>query len=120
MDHVMINEHIDFWDETKIQEFWSGESFSRPDNGQHLSYHLAQFLVQSISKEYKFFQDFVLKATYSDGGETAANSVYNNSLGFLIEGILGNGDWAPNQELLKEIFSTQSLNTESGNCFAAG
>lgn len=120
MDHVMINEHKEFWDEVKIQQFWSGESFSRPDDGQHLSYHLAQFLVLSISKEYKLFKDFVLKANYSDGGELAANSVYDNSLGFLIEGLLGKGDWAPNQKLLEETFSNQSVNTDSENSNASG
>ena len=107
MDHVMIKEHMDFWDEDKIQEFWSGESFSRPDDGQHLSYHLAQFLVQSLSKEYRTFKDFILQADYPDGGESAANTVYNNSLGYLVEGLLGNGDWAPNRTLLEEIFSDQ-------------
>lgn len=119
MDHVMINEHIDFWDKEKIQEFWSGESFSRPDEGQHLSYHLAQFLVQSLSKKYRSFKDFVLKAKYADGGESAANSVYDNSLGYLIEGLLGNGEWAPNQQLLAKIFSNQRLNTDSSNSSAA-
>ncbi len=115
MDHVMIKEHMDFWDKDKIQEFWSGESFSRPDDGQHLSYHLAQFLVQSLSKEHTSFKDFILKANYPDGGESAASSVYNNSLGYLIEGLLGNGDWAPNITLLEETFSNQSLNTDNHN-----
>lgn len=95
MDHVMIKEHEEFWDKDKIQEFWSGDSFSRPDEGNHLSYHLSQFLVQSLSKDYKLFKEFANKADYADGGESAAHSVYNNSLGYLIEGLLGNGDWAP-------------------------
>ncbi len=115
MDHVMLKEHLEFWDEARIQEFWSGEAFSRPDEGQYLSYHLAQFLVQSLSKEFSSFKEFIHKAIYTDGGESAASSVYSNSLGYLIEEILGKGDWAPNQKLLKEKFSNQPLNTDSGN-----
>ncbi len=112
MDKEMSQEHEKFWNEKRIQEFWSGESFSRPDDGQHLSYHLAQFLVQSLSKDFNTFREFTCKAKYADGGESAANEVYDNSLGFLIEQLLGNGDWAPKVQVLEEKFSDRSFNMD--------
>jgi len=63
--------HQDFWDREKIQQFWHGESFSRPDDGQKLSYQLAQILVTNLSKDYKAFVEFANKANWSDSGEIA-------------------------------------------------
>ena len=82
-------------DEKKIQEFWTGRSFNRPDEGQDLSYHLAQFLVQSLARNFQSFKQFVLQAHFEDSGESAARAVYNNTLGYLIEGVLGEGEWSP-------------------------
>ena len=41
-----------FWDASTIQEFWSGKSFLRPDDGQPLSYELAKHMVQLLDKDY--------------------------------------------------------------------
>lgn len=95
MDRWMVEEHLAFWNEKKIQEFWTGRSFSRPDEGQDLSYHLAHFLVQSLARDFQSFKQFVLQAHFEDGGESAARAVYNNTLGYLIEGVLGEGEWSP-------------------------
>jgi len=87
--------HQSFWDSDKIQEFWSGESFSRPDDGQNLSYQLAQILVTNLSKNYDAFILFANKADWADGGENAAEEIYGLSLGDMVTNFLGEGDWRP-------------------------
>jgi len=98
MDDEMYAKHMAFWGSEEIQEFWSGDSFYRVDDGQELSYDLAQFSVHLLSGEYEDFKAFVNKAHYSDGGEAAANEVYEGSLGNLILQFFGEGDWEPRPE----------------------
>lgn len=95
MDSEMFTRHKNFWGKNEIQEFWSGQSFSRSDEGQELSYHLARFAVQALSHDYSLFKKFVLSAHNKDGGEAAALKVFGGSLGGLIEQMLGPGDWKP-------------------------
>jgi len=90
--------HQDFWDREKIQQFWHGESFSRPDDGQKLSYQLAQILVTNLSKDYKAFVEFANKANWSDSGEIAMNEIYDLSLGDMVTNFLGEGDWCPDPD----------------------
>ena len=98
MDNEMYARHLAFWGEKEIQGFWSGEAFHRADEGQELSYHLAQFAVNSLSKDYEAFIKFANTAHFSDGGEAAANEVYEGSLGNLITQYFGKGDWMPKPE----------------------
>lgn len=96
MDSETYAKHQAFWSEDRMQEFWSGASFHRPDEGQELSYQLAHFAVNALSKDYEAFVDFSTKAQFADGGESAAREVYEGSLGNLIAQFLGEGNWAPN------------------------
>lgn len=98
MDDEMYSRHKTFWGEKEIQEFWSGVSFYRTDEGQELSYHLAQFAVNSLSQEYETFIQFATTANSDDGGESAANETYGGSLGNLISQYFGDGIWAPNPD----------------------
>ena len=91
--------HQQFWQEREIQEFWSGFSFSRPDEGSELSYQLAQLIVFSLSEDYTEFVEFVNEATYSDAGEAAAIKVYGGSIGAVIHQYFGEGDWSPKPSL---------------------
>lgn len=87
--------HQDFWDNEKIQEFWRGESFFRSDDGQKLSYQLAQILVTNLSKNYEPFVKFANKVNWVDGGESAMKEIYDLSLGDMVANFLGEGDWSP-------------------------
>ena len=105
MDNEMARRHQAFWGEEEIQEFWKGDAFSRIDEGQELSYHLAQFSVQLLSQDYNHFVKFVNSAHHSDAGESAANEIYGGSLGGLLTNILGDYDWSPKPQLWKEKYS---------------
>lgn len=84
-----------FWNASTIQEFWSGKSFLRPDDGQPLSYELARLLVELLDKDHELLTRFCAAARYEDGGEEAAMSVLGASLDELAGVVLGVGDWKP-------------------------
>jgi hypothetical protein len=64
--------HRKFWGTSEIQEFWSGKSFLRADEGNELSYDLARILVSQFASEWEQFRAFVLAADMADGGASAA------------------------------------------------
>jgi hypothetical protein len=68
----MHAKHLAFWGEAEIQEFWSGKSFLRPDEGNMLSYDLARVLVDFFAREWETFKTFSLAASRADGGSEAA------------------------------------------------
>lgn len=84
-----------YWNESTIQEFWSGKSFLRPDDGQPLSYELAKVLVQLLDKDYQVLSRFCAAATHDDAGEDAAKAVLGASLQDLAAIVLGPGQWTP-------------------------
>lgn len=84
-----------FWNASTIQEFWSGKSFLRPDDGQPLSYELAKLLVQLLDKDYELLARFCAVASHEDGGEDAAFSVLGASLEQFAAVVLGPGAWKP-------------------------
>lgn len=98
LNRAMFERHQFFWSEDSIQEFWFGSSFSRPDEGQELSYDLAQVLVNNLSENYEAFIFFVNNADWQDGGEKAIEDVFDISLGDMIYNFIGEGDWWPQPE----------------------
>lgn len=64
--------HLAFWDAATIQEFWSGKSFLRPDEGNMLSYELARVLVEYYARDWEAFRAFACEADRADGGGAAA------------------------------------------------
>jgi hypothetical protein len=88
-----------FWTPETIQEFWSGKSFLRPDEGQSLSYELAKLLVQLLDKDYERLQAFCRSAVREDGGMAAAGPALGASLAELAGAVLGEGDWTPRPEM---------------------
>ena len=109
MDNETFSRHHTFWGENEIQDFWSGKAFSRTGEGQELSYQLAQFAVNSLAHDPEAFIEFSNKAHYSDGGESAAQEVFEGSLGELIAQYFGEGNWAPNSELWESKNSNKAF-----------
>lgn len=99
MENERFAEHASFWNAETIQEYWSGESFNRTDQGSDLSYELARFCLRALAHEYDVFAVFANTASFEDGGEAAAIKNFGGSLGGVIHQFFGDGDWSPNPEL---------------------
>ncbi|MGH8613784.1 MAG: hypothetical protein ACREYF_17640, partial [Gammaproteobacteria bacterium] len=54
--HEMHEKHRGFWREREVQQFWSGESFARSDEGNSLSYDLARIIVEQFGKDWEGFR----------------------------------------------------------------
>lgn len=90
----MAAKHAAFWNAQTIQEFWSGKSFLRTDDGNLLSYDLARRITGRAAMTEDRFRAFVLAAQRDDAGLSA-----QHHLGFalpdLVSGMLGPGEWTP-------------------------
>jgi hypothetical protein len=64
--------HAQFWNPETMQEFWSGKSYLRPDEGNALSYDLAQRMIAIIGRDHGALVKFVNAALDEDGGQHAA------------------------------------------------
>jgi hypothetical protein len=84
----MRDKHRRFWGESELQQFWSGKSFGRPDEGQALSYDLARVMVEQLAKDWEPFKRFAAAADFKDGGAAAAHEHLGTSLGFIAAALL--------------------------------
>ena len=73
--------HLNFWGAQEVQQFWTGESFQRTDDGNRLSYDLARILVEQFSADWDSFKSFVLAAHAGDAGAEAASLYLGVDLG---------------------------------------
>ena len=79
----LLKQHHDFWNPDTIQEFWTGESFHRSDQGNSLSYDLARAMVELIGRDWNAFVKFAGEAAREDGGAAAARGILSLELGEL-------------------------------------
>jgi len=93
--------HLEFWNEATIQEFWSGKSWRRADEGNRLSYDMAKHFVLLASQDYGAFRDFANAADWADGGDAAARRHLGFPVEHLAAAVLGEGPWAPRPETWK-------------------
>jgi hypothetical protein len=97
--------HLQFWGEAQLQQFWSGESFNRIDDGNLLSYDLARIIVEHLARDWDSFKRFVLAADHADGGAAAARQELGLDLGDLVCSLLEkkpSGAWAPRPQAWAE------------------
>jgi hypothetical protein len=73
--------HQRFWGPAEIQQFWSGDSFHRPDEGNELSYDLARILTAQFAADWPRFRGFANMADSADGGAAAAREHLGLELG---------------------------------------
>lgn len=105
----MQQRHRAFWGPAKVQQFWSGQSFLRPDEGNELSYDLARILVAQFSADWDRFRPFVLAATFDDAGAAAAREHLGLALGDVIPALLQKEpalQWSPDPMSLWTAAST--------------
>jgi hypothetical protein len=98
----MRHKHLAFWDARTIQQFWSGESFHRPDDGNLLSYDLARILVEHMASDWEAFTRFALAADAGDAGATAAAEHLDLDLGAAAAVLLEaseHDDWLPQPDV---------------------
>ncbi len=97
LDREIIQRHREYWDREKIMAFWKGESFWYADEGQELSYHLAQFLFSAVLSGGETSPDelhgFVESAEIRDAGFKAFRALFGHGLEDLLSEFLGPGDW---------------------------
>ncbi|NOT87523.1 MAG: hypothetical protein HOP03_05010 [Lysobacter sp.] len=92
--HEIKAKHAAFWNAGTIQEFWSGKSFLRSDDGNMLSYDLAKRITAVAARGEEAFRAFVLDADGRDAGMSAEHWL-GYPLEHLIIPVLGEGDWRP-------------------------
>lgn len=73
--------HLAFWGEAEIQQFWSGRSFLRTDDGNLLSYELARIMVERMATDWSRFAGFAQHAERADAGAQAAAAQLEVDLG---------------------------------------
>ncbi len=86
--------HAAFWNADTIQEFWSGKSFLRTDDGNLLSYDLARRITGRAALGEQRFRAFVCEAHRRDAGLSAQHHL-GFELADLITAMLGEGEWSP-------------------------
>lgn len=98
-DHLeTLAKHLNFWNAERMQEFWTGESFRRTDDGNLLSYELARNIVGLLGREWGSFTRFASGAQRADGGAAAARAALNLDLGELAAAALNvpvQPGWSP-------------------------
>ena len=97
--HELAYMHSKFWNAEKMQEFWSGKSYLRPDEGNALSYDLAQRLIEHIGRDHELLVRFVNLSVSDDGGSQAALKVLGMPLGQITEEVMGASFVAPDAAL---------------------
>ncbi|MES2950560.1 MAG: hypothetical protein V4858_18665 [Pseudomonadota bacterium] len=101
----MHDKHRGFWGDVEIQEFWSGRSFLRNDDGNLLSYDLARIVVAQLSSDWERFRTFVLAAHLADAGAAAAAEHLGMELGAVVCALLEKEPhpaWVPNPTIWRE------------------
>lgn len=94
--------HLDFWNATTIQEFWSGKSWRRAGDSNKLSYDLATHFVRMAAADYDLFRAFANAADLADAGADASRKCLGHPVEHLAQAVLGEGDWAPDPQRWEE------------------
>lgn len=110
--YQMHEKHLQFWGDEEIQQFWSGKSFLRDDQGNMLSYDLARIIVEQFSKDWETFRRFVLAANAADAGAAAAREFLGVDLG-TVAGVLLRRDADADAQLLAAWSPTPALWNEA-------
>ena len=99
--HEIKAKHAAFWNAQTIQEFWSGKSFLRSDDGNMLSYDLAKRITAVAARGEDAFRAFVLDADKRDAGLSSEHWL-GYPLEHLVIPVLGEGEWTPLPEQWRE------------------
>ena len=94
LDRELDRKHRAYWSPETIAAFWSGDSFRNPVGEiSHLSYSLAETLVDLMVQEFANFMGFVARADRRDAGQEAARETFDVSLKDIAAAYLSEGEW---------------------------
>jgi hypothetical protein len=94
---------VQHWHWYGLAEFWSGQSFQRPDDLAYYSYKLGEALVRCMNAEDpQKFNHFLRDARRADSGESSCETHFGVSLIHFAQQVLGPGPWFPPEPLLDE------------------
>lgn len=90
LDRETVREHREYWDDERLDGFWSGDSFWFADDGQRLSYHLARYLFHSLTNHStpETMSRFIGSASQDDAGHSAALEIFGVDLEEVLSGLL--------------------------------
>jgi len=95
LDRELVRRHRVFWTPTLIQEFWTGESFHRRDEGSELSYHLSLFLLNAVAGNGREAMRLLLtQAKRDDAAFAAFTAATATSPAEVLTNFLGPGNWS--------------------------
>jgi hypothetical protein len=90
LDREMVRRHRGFWTPATLEEFWSGKSFQRADEGSELSYHLALFLLNAVAGGGRAAMKTLLtQARRDDSGFAAFTAAHGESPAEVVANLLG-------------------------------
>ena len=102
-DHPLQRRHRDYWSANSMEGFWTGSAFSAADEGQELSYSLAQILMWNLFRDHRErVNDFIVASNWEDAGQHAARSALGMGLEDIVASFLGPGDWQPAERIGNE------------------
>jgi hypothetical protein len=105
LDAELKLQHLGFWNEENIQEFWSGISWSKPGDPNHLSYSLAEIMIILLSERRGDLGAFLKQARRNDAGQTASLDCLGVDLGDLMATFLGEGKWRPRRKAMADLWA---------------
>lgn len=102
LNEELYKKHTKFWNETTIQDFWSGAVWNSDSIGFELSYDLARILWKKIAVNLSATKDDIVNLIEStelnDSGNAAIKKIFDYSLGELMGDFLGDGNWEPDPD----------------------
>ncbi len=110
--------HLAFWGEAEIQQFWSGRSFHRTDDGNLLSYELARIIVERMAKDWNAFTQFALHASREDAGARAAVEHLDVDLGAYACALMERPraeQWSPDPARWREAEAASTQTTQGAS-----
>lgn len=102
-------QHRQYWNAERMQQFWSGQQFHAAGEGQALSYNLAALLVGQFARNWDGFRAFVLHAEEADAGQAAAVEYLGFELGDAVGALLERPDMAASWQPAPESWSACSV-----------
>lgn len=115
LDHELREKHLVFWNEQTVQEFWAGVSFRKPGDSNHLSYSLAEIILNLLTENQGDWGGFIKNADWRDAGQTAAFDFLGADLGSVMATFLGEGDWRPSRKEMVALWEAKKKGGNEGN-----